>query len=74
VSSRRRATRHGIIRPKGSDHRTVDEYAFGAAALAFAEAALRWDRNGGWNGAFQGSKKVTRRKKGDLRPNIKDVA
>ena len=28
---------------KGSDHRSVDEYAFGAAALALAEGALRWD-------------------------------
>jgi hypothetical protein len=28
---------------KCSDHRIVDEDAFGAAALALAEGALRWD-------------------------------
>jgi hypothetical protein len=31
------------LRLEGSDYGTVDEYAFGAAALAFAEGALRWD-------------------------------
>ena len=40
VVARRDAGSYGR---KGSDHSTVDEYAFGAAVLALAERALRWN-------------------------------